>query len=252
MKNIFRSKRIISPILLVILLSLLGLVSCTSRSPRSSSPSPQSSQSTPKVLIHWANFIHFGGISYIAAPASTGRSLTASDLGPVFATVTYKLQGNVHTPGYHSKDGDAAFLDVGTKVYTVKGYKPTFRLATQDNNDLTLYEADTNPHASKGGDLLDIGGKVQSIGIVSAQDGETELGAIKDPKQVAALVTLILQAPVNQNSQIGNQQYFITFHLVDGTVTRRAYWLDTGELVRGILLPKAFGLAIEAALPAHR
>jgi len=29
----------------------------------------------------------------------------------------------------------------------------------------------------------------------------------------------------------------------------RAYWLDTGELARGILLPKAFGLAIEAALP---
>jgi hypothetical protein len=250
MRNIFRRKRIIPPILLVVLLPLLGLVSCTSPSPRSSSPSTKSNQSPPKAMIHWANFIRFGGISYIAAPARAGRSLTASDLGPVFATVTFRLQGNVHTPGYHSKDGDAAFLDVGTKVYTVKGYKSTFRLAAQENNDLTLYEADTNPHASKGGDLLDIGGKVQSIGIVSAEDGETQLGAIKDPKQVATLVALILQAPVDQNSQIGNQQYFITFHLVDGTATRRAYWLDTGELVRGILLPKEFGLAIKAALPS--
>lgn len=249
MRNIFSSKRIIPPVLLVVLLPLLGLVSCTSPSPRSSSPS---TQSTPNIIIDWANFIRFGGITYIAAPARAGRSLTASDLGPVFATVTFRLQGNVHNPGYHSKDGDAAFLDAGSKVYTVKGYKPTFRLATQVNKDITLYEADTNPHASKGGDLLDIGGKVRSIGIVSAQDGETELGAIKDPKRVAALVTLILQAPVDQSRQGGDMRYFITFHLVDGTVTTRAYWPDTGELLRGILLPKEFGLAIEAALPASR
>jgi hypothetical protein len=251
MRNIFRSKRIIPPILLVVLLPLLGLVSCTSPSPRSSSPSTQSTQSSHNAEIDWVNFIRFGGITYIAASTRAGRSLTASDLGPVFATVTFRLQGNVHDPGYQSKDGDAAFLDAGSKVYTVKGYKPTFRPATQENNDLTLYEADTNPHASKGGDLLDIGGKVRSIGIVSAEDGETELGAIKDPKQVAALVSLILQAPVDQSRQGGNKQYFITFHLVDGTVITRAYWQDTGELLRGILLPKEFGLAIEAALPAH-
>jgi hypothetical protein len=203
-------------------------------------------------MIHWANFIRFGGITYIAASVRAGRSLTANDLGPVFATVTFKIQGNVHHPGYHSKDGDASFLDAGSKVYTVKGYKLTFRLAAQENNTFTLYEADTNLHARKGGDLLDISGKVRSIGIVSAQDGVTELGAIKDPKQVAELVTLILQAPVDQNSQGGNNQYFIALHFADGTVTTRAYWLDTGELVRGILLPKAFGLAIKAALPASR
>jgi hypothetical protein len=131
----------------------------------------------------------------------------------------------------------------------VKGYSPTFRLAAQQNNTVTLYEADTNPHARKGADLLDIGGKVQDIGIVSDQDGVTELGAIKDPKRVTALVTMVLEATVDQNRQGGNRRYFIAFHLVDGTVVTRAYWLDTGELARGILLPKAFGLAIEAALP---
>jgi hypothetical protein len=79
--------------------------------------------------------------------------LTESDLGPVFATVAFKLEGNVQDPGYQMKNGDAAF---------------------------------------------------------------------------------------------------IAFHLTDGTVVTRAYWLDTGELARGILLPKAFGLAIEAAVPASR
>ncbi len=236
MRNISGRIRSITPTLLVVLLPLLGLVSCTS-------------PNTQNVVIDWVNFIRFGGTTYLAAPTRPGRPLTESDLGPVFATVTFKLEGNVQNPGYQSRDGDAAFLDAGTKVYTVKGYSPTFRLAAHKNNAFTLYEADTNPHARKGADLLDIGGKVQYIGIVSDQDGVTELGAIKDPKRVAALVAMVLEAPIDQNRQGGHRQYFIAFHLADGTVVTRAYWLDTGELARGILLPKAFGLAIKAALP---
>jgi len=243
MRDISARKRIITPTLLVVLLSFLGLVSCTSPSNGSSSPNAQNA------VIDWVNFIRFGGITYLAVPTRPGRSLTESDLGPVFATVTFKLEGNVQNPGYQSRNGDAAFLDAGTKVYTVKGYNPTFRLAAQQNNMFILYEADTNPQARRGGDLLDIGGKVQYIGIVSDQDGVTELGAIKDPERVTALVTMVLQATVDQNRQGDGRRYFITFHLVDGTVVTRAYWLGTGELARGILLPKAFGLAIEAALP---
>ncbi len=243
MRNISSRKRMISPTLLVVLLPLLGLVSCTSPSNGPFSPN------TNTTMIDWVNFIRFGGITYLTASTKPGRSLTESDLGPVFATVTFKLQGNVQDPGYQSKDGDASILDVGTKVYAVKGYSPTFRLATHENNVYTLYEADTNPHAKKGVDLLDIGGKVQYIGIVSEQDGVTELGAIKDPKQVAVVVPMVLQATVDQNRQGGNKRYFIAFHLADGTVVTRSYSLDTGELARGILLPKAFGLAIAAALP---
>ena len=77
----------------------------------------------------------------------------------------------------------------------------------------------------------------------------TELGAIKNTRQVAALVQMILHAPVNQAvvSQ-GNHRYFIALHLVDGTVVVRSYWLDSGELARGMLLPNAFTIAVEQAL----
>lgn len=232
--------------LLIVLLPLSGLVSCASLAKRPFSSNNQ------HVVIDWVDFIRFGGITYVAASPKPGRPLAGSDLGPVFATVTFKLDGNVQDPGYQSKDGDATFLDAGTKVYTVKGYRSTFRLAASENHTLTLYEADTNPRARKGADLLDIGGKVQYISIAGEQDGVTELGTIKDPQQVNMLVTLVLQAPVDQNHQAGNKQYFITFHLVDGTVVTRAYWLDTGVLARGILLSKAFALAIETALPVSR
>ena len=243
MRHISGKKRISPLTLFAVLLPFFWLAGCTSPS------NGPSSSNTQHSVIDWVNFIRIGGITYLAAPTRPGRSLTTSDLGPVLTTIVFKLDGNVQNPGYQSKDGDAAFLDAGTKVYTVNGYNLTTRLAAQENKAFTLYEADTNPRARKGIDLLDIEGKVQYIGVVSDQDGVTELGAIKDSERVKELVTMVLEAPVDQNRQGGNRRYFIAFHLVDGTAVTRAYWLDTGQLARGILLPKAFGLAIEAALP---
>ncbi len=224
--------------LTIVILSCLCLASCTSY---------QGGGSGQNVIIDWVSFVRFGGVTYLEA--SPGRPLKEGDLGPVFATVKFKLDGHISDPGYQARDGDAAFLDAGTQVYTVKGYQPTFRLAAHGNNSILLFEADTNPHAKKGADLLDIAGKVQYIGINSEQDGTTELAAIRDPKQVAILVSIVLEAPVDQNYRSsGNTRYFIAFHLLDGTGVTRAYWPDSGELSRGILLPKAFGNMIEQAL----
>ena len=114
-----------------------------------------------------------------------------------------------------------------------------------------MYEADTNPKAQKGADLLDIGQKVQYIGINSHENDKMELGAIKDPAEVSRLVDMVLQAPVDQNfrgrGETG-QGYLIVFHMEDGTVVSRAYSSGSGEMVRGIILPKEFGEAIREAV----
>ncbi|HZU68203.1 MAG TPA: hypothetical protein VFA09_13080 [Ktedonobacteraceae bacterium] len=241
MRNITNKGSQVTSICVFCLLSPLVLVACAAL------PSSNSQNVQTRVQIDWVDFIKFGGITYEAA--SPGRPLVAKDLGPVFATIRFKLDGNVQAPNYQSKDGDAAFLNPGTKVYTVKGYKPTFRLAAYEDGELQLYESDTNPHAKVGADLLDISGKVLYIGINSPQDGRTELGSVKDSKQVEELVAMVLNAPVNQNYRSqGSSQYFIDFHLQDGTSVIRAYWPDSGELSRGILLPPAFGATIKQAL----
>ena len=231
----------------LLFVALVSLASCGSSVLGSSSPAPGTSSAS---VIDWVNFVRLGGITYLSPGDRVGRQLTSNDLGPVFATVRFKLDGTIHDPAYHAKDGDAAFLDIGTPVYTVKNYLPTFRLAAYMHGQLVLFEADTNPHAHTGTDLLDIAGKVRYIGINSEQDGVTELGAIKDSKRVAVLIEMILQAPVNQSvSSQGNQRYFIALHLLDGTAVVRAYWPDSGELSRGILLPGAFKIAVEQAVP---
>ncbi len=195
----------------------------------------------PVTHIDWVDFVQFGQVQYLAVDYggwTGGRPLTDRDLGPEFAKVRNKLAGNVRNPGYRSQDGDAAFLDAGTPVYAVNGYEPGFRLVARRDGRLILYEADTNATAKTGADLMDIEGRVRSIRLNSAEDGVTELAAVTDPQQVADLVELVLNAPVNQNhrDQTGTM-YFIAFHLEDDTIVSRAYWPDSGELSRGILLP---------------
>jgi len=114
----------------------------------------------PAIQIDWVNFIRFGGITYLASTLHAGRPLQASDLGPQFATVKFKLEGHVQDPHYQARDGDAAFLDAGTRIYAVKGYTPIFRLTAYVNHNVLLFEADNNPRATIGADLLNIGGKV--------------------------------------------------------------------------------------------
>ncbi len=229
---------------LIMLLTLIGLVSCGSQT-----GGQGSSTSGQNVSIDWVNFIRFNGITYLATSMHPQDGLSASRLGPVFDTVKFKLDGNVHDPNYRAKDGDSAFLEAGTQVFTVKGYKPTFRLAAHFAGHIQLYEVDTNPQAHTGADLLDIGGKVLFIGINSEQDGLTQLGAIKDSREVASLVNMILASPVNANRVgQGALRYFVDFHLLDGTSVIRAYWPDSGILQRGIVLPKAFADAVQQAV----
>ncbi len=203
-------------------------------------------------IIDWIDFVELNGIQYVAASLDVGRPVEEEDLGPEFAQVRFKLHGNMRDSNYHPKDGDAAFLGAGTPLYQVKGYEPEFRLAACREGRLLLYEADTNPRARVGGDLLDIEGKVRYIGVNSPQDGTAQLADIREGGQVSQLVQTVVEAPVDQSFQPSDpgEQRFIAFHLEDGTTVTRAYSPHSGELSRGIMLPSAFRAAIERAMRA--
>jgi hypothetical protein len=184
--------------------------------------------------IDWVDFIKFNNITYLASgppvPISS-ENLTYYD------KVRFKLSENVNDPNYRSKNGDAAFLEVGTPVYAINGYSPMFRLWAGG----ITFEADTNPKARKGADLLDLDGKVEYITI-----GSDTAVTLQDPGQVGALVDMILNAPVKQNVPAGGTPVFIYFHLKDGTTISRAFWPEQGQLHRGIMLPKDFWEILES------
>ena len=63
---------------------------------------------------------------------------------------------------------------------------------------MTLFEADTNPLATTGEDLLDIRGKVTAIDILSEEDAKTVVGTIDGERPVERFAELVLESPVDQ------------------------------------------------------
>ena len=223
------TKRIVRPGALLALLA--GLAGCGA---------------SQQIHIDWVNFIHFQGIEYVAS-YHVGREVQPADLGAQFATI----RANVNTSNCQAQDGCASYSDPGTPVYRVAGYASTFRLAVYQGDQIVLFEADTNPHAKTGADLLDIGGKVQSITITDdSGTATTPLVTIADARQVATLAALLLAAPVDQTRPSANDgpRYFLTFHLTDGTETTRLYVPDDHEVARGIIVPDAFVSLMSSAL----
>jgi hypothetical protein len=84
------------------------------------------------------NFIQVGTTQYVAGPEST-TVLQASDLGPVYAHVKFRVSGKVCDPNYRLKDGDAAYLDAGTAIYQVNGHAPGEQLAARFNGNILAY-----------------------------------------------------------------------------------------------------------------
>jgi hypothetical protein len=197
----------------------------------------------------YANFVKLNQITYTADRPVVGRTLREGDLGPVHATVRCSLREKLDPTRQEPQDGDAAYLDAGSPLYQVRGYRPTFRLAARQDGRLVTFEADTNPRARVGRDLLDLEGKVRRISINSRVDGTTELGVITGPKQVASMIRILLAGPVDQRIQPAGEQpaRLLAFHLRDGTATVRAYDPADRRVQRGILVPRRFGELVEAA-----
>ena len=203
----------------------------------------------PGLIIDWANFIQFDGISYMENYSQRPK-LSKDSLGEVYDEVDCTIQDHVGE-GYEIQDGDAAFLDPGTKVFEMQGYQPSFRLVARFNGEYVIYEADTNPTATVGEDLLDIRGKVSSIGVES--DREKKLGEIHDPEVIERLVEAALAAPVDQDKNVpGDDNIFVTFHLEDGTGVTRAVSPSADVLSRGIQLPPQWVDELEDAIERSR
>jgi hypothetical protein len=197
----------------------------------------------------YIDFVHVGGITYHAGMRPmAGRALRESDLGTQVAVVRCKLAEHmVEGPDKQHLDGDAAYLDKGTALYAVKGYRPTFRLAARRDDQLALFQAAENPRAQHWADLLDLRDKVRWIGI--NDDDDQQLAAIKDPPMVASLVDLLLRSPVSAPSACADQgNVLLAFRLDDGTATVLSYHLGDRRLDCRNPLPAAFGSAIRTAL----
>jgi hypothetical protein len=198
------------------------------------------------------DFVTFDGIHYIRWAEEPGRALSQNDLGPEFATVGCSISDDRRNCSF-GLDAAAAFMPAGTRMFTVRGHPTEFRLAAVWKDRIFLYQAWQNPRARVGGDLLAIAGKVQAIDV---QRGEPATVAARTPMAIAAspdvtaLVDLVNRGTVRRPRPhpMSEPRYWLTFWLTDGTTLGRPYFVETSELMGGIVLPDEFRRILERYL----
>ena len=107
----------------------------------------------------------------------------------------------------------------------------------------TVYEASTNPNAETGADILDIRGKVTLFRVRSTSGGSRSTD-VRDADEITSIVGMVLDSAADHADREHAEldQYQVEF----GTIVVRAYWPETGELSRGLMLPAEFALLLPA------
>jgi hypothetical protein len=89
-------------------------------------------------IIDWVDFVMLDGRSYNGL--YDGVIVNPEDITEQVAGKTkFKLSDVVSNPGYRTKDGDAAFLPIGTKLYRVKGFEADELIAARDEKRIGGY-----------------------------------------------------------------------------------------------------------------
>lgn len=198
------------------------------------------------------DFVTFDGVDYIRWAEEPGRALAAGDLGGEFAVVGCSFAEDRRGCPYGT-DAAAAFMPAGTRIYAVRGHSTDFRLAAVWRERIFLYQAWRNPRAKVGGQLYDIAGKVRAIDLQRGEPTPAAPGTpvrIGSPGDAEALVDMIVRGAVGhpRAHAFAEPRYWLTFWLTDGTTLGRPYFVDTRELMGGVVLPEEFARILERYL----
>jgi hypothetical protein len=184
-----------------------------------------------------------GGVLYQRRADLTGEvsKLTPDGLGEALGRVQFEAGGS-SIACVASLHGATFFRPLGPVIRAIPGYRPSFRVATVAGETVTEYEAVNNPDALTGGELLDLEGKVTALDIIR-RDG-TVVATISDPAELAELLGYIRDAPAGVVYLDFRVVAGLTFHLSDGTTSRRGFAPVAG-VDMNISVPGAFTAILE-------
>ncbi len=91
---------------------------------------------TSEVVIDWVDFVNIDGEQYQGL--HTVKIADSRFIGAEIGQVDFNVDENISNPSYKPKDGDAAFLEKGTKLYQVKDM-PNL-LAVHDEHEINGYK----------------------------------------------------------------------------------------------------------------
>jgi hypothetical protein len=198
-------------------------------------------------MVEWENLIKFNGITYYADFDGYSEDFVDKE----YATVKFTLAPNIHYLGYKVKNGDASFINKGEKIYTVKGYKPEFRLAgyvDMAERMFCIFESVENSKAKYGSDIYDLKGKVDFISLSTA-DHYNSPGVINDADTIDKIVdTMDKSRVIKRPKDLQDKSRLLVFHLKDGTYYKCLYYDNSNILIKysqGVKLPDEFKILID-------
>lgn len=171
-------------------------------------------------ILDWVDFLMLNDMKYSHNYDGTSE-IDAQQRGEQIGEVAYMLDGHA-CKGHQTKNGDAAYLPVGTPIYAMKGYKPSFRVIA----DGKVYQVGRNPHAKTIGDLWDIEGKVAKVSLESGMDGSLIGDFAPEASALAAKELPRLEiVGFDQINKDNKPEYgiFLRVHLKDGTSLRLVF-----------------------------
>lgn len=180
--------------------------------------------------IDWVDFLMINNIKYYQNYDGT-KAVKAEQLGDKVGEVSYMLIEHACTD-HVAKNGDAAFLPIGTVIYALKDYKSEFRVVA----DNKIYEVKENPNAATMGDLMDIEGKVEKVSLESGQDG-SPIGNFSQEASSEFISELLPLAYVGFDVVYEKTKHeagiFLRVHLQDGTSFRMVYYPKANGFTAG-------------------
>lgn len=180
--------------------------------------------------IDWVDFLMINNIMYTHNYDGT-KAVTAEQLGDEVGEVSYMLNENACSR-HVIKNGDAAFLPIGTVIYTLKDYKSEFRVVAENN----IYEVRENPNADTMGTLMDIEGKVDKVSLESGQD-DSPIGDFSQEASSEFIAELLPLPYVGFDAVYEKAKHeagiFLRVHLQDGTSFRMVYYQEANAFSAG-------------------
>lgn len=180
-----------------------------------------------EIIIDWVDFVRVDGEEY---SLSNNVVLTDVDaIGEKIAEVSFTLDNNVTDPYYSVKDGDAAYLEVGTGLYEIKG--KTEYLAVRDDtmlNGYRLYVAE-NTKQEEHFHQLDKH-LITKINVYQAEKAFKNLHTYENKTEWADLLRILEQGEIVDTSlQISTDEdpvvYQLVFYMDTDSPIAPAYYL---------------------------
>jgi len=133
-------------------------------------------------VIDYANTFMLKGVNYIEAEeVITDEKIIGLEVG----IIKYNLVDGKENYKYHLKDGDATFLKVGTKIYSLKAMKEKEYLAAKKDGKWLLYKAmisNSNALAPSGNGITE--DTFRATALIVGKSGDTKSIRIEDKEKI--------------------------------------------------------------------